>query len=177
MRRLPLPALSPRSLLQDLFKITSSSLGKRLLFYSLEKERDGSSTPFSWGASWGFRLFFFMGLPLVSSHPFEKLLLFPEDTRKTAARCFFSFKHFFSCFTSFPATTSCEPLPPSWHPNSFAKSLQSHTKAAAPQFILKASSPIQIASEKQSIHEAILHLFARYREILPLFFAAAGPKR
>lgn len=47
---------------------------------------------------------------------FEKLLLFSEDIRKTAARCFFSFfKHFFSCFTSFCAirSTSCEPLPPS----------------------------------------------------------------
>ena len=32
-------------------------------------------------------------------------------------------------------------------------------------------------SEKQSIHEAILHLFARYREMRPMFLAAARPMK
>lgn len=36
------------------------------------------------------------------------------------------------------------------------------------------SSPIP---EKQSIREAILHLFARYREMRPLFLAAARPMK
>lgn len=48
----PLPAVSWRSIL------TSSSLETDFLFLGLE--RDGSSLPFSCGASWGFCFFFFM---------------------------------------------------------------------------------------------------------------------
>ena len=33
------------------------------------------------------------------------------------------------------------------------------------------------SSEKQSIREAIEHLFARYREIRPLFFCCARPMK
>ena len=58
--RLPVPAVSSRS------PLTSSSLEKDFFFLGLEKETDGSSTPFSWRASWGFCFFFFLGLSLVS---------------------------------------------------------------------------------------------------------------
>lgn len=38
------------------------------------------------------------------------------------------------------------------------------------------ANPLPIP-EKQSIREAILHLFARYREMRPLFLAAARPMK
>ena len=60
----------------------------------------------------------------------------------------------------------------------FVESPQSHRRTAAPHLVLEVSLQIyRWVTQNQSVHEAILDLFARYWKMQPLFLAAAQPMK
>lgn len=92
--RLPLPAVSSRSLL------TSSSLEEDFFFLGLEKDTDDSSILVSRRASWGFHFLLLRSCARLLARLLSTAAVFQICEGNCNQPFFFFFKHLFSCFSS-----------------------------------------------------------------------------